>query len=183
MIRVRDMEFATVAECAAHFRVSQNHVRLFSRLGKLDRLGLRPNGKGGRKADPESRMRVVVRGIEFQDVESCARHFNCSKGAVYSALHNGNIDRLGMGFGPRKGSKNPHRSKPIKLGSLTFESRTAASLALGMNRDYVSRALNGCPGYSMERLMAAAMELTARETRERIEADRLRSLQLLKGAA
>lgn len=172
MIEVRGQKFETVAACAAHFGLSKNHVRLFSRLGKLDRLGLKgSNGKGGRNPSPETRMRVKVRDMEFRDVYECAAHFGLSVSSVYSALSAGTIDRLGLGArGPFKGSHNPHRSKPVQIGPFKFRSMLDASRQLGLSDSYVRRAINGYSGYHMAKVMDAAMALSAKQIRARAAA-------------
>lgn len=168
MLEVRGMRFESIAACAAHFGVSKNHVRLFMNRGRLDRLGIRKPG-GGRRPDPEGRMRVVVRGQEYRDVYECAAALGVKVGTVYAALSEGRMDGLGLGAGPKPGTPNLARSHPIEIGPFKFPSMRAASIALGFSPTYVERARKGEKYYHWERVMAAALRLAAEKESESAE--------------
>lgn len=172
MIRVRDLEFESDRACAAHFGVTLRHLRNAKANGKLDSIGL---GKGHAKGktlyrDPDRYMPVVVRGVRFENAKACAAHFGIKVCTVYSLVSRGRADSIGLGCGSGAGG---NRSIPFTIGGVTYESRRAASLALGLRARYITDALHGKKHASMDVVASRALELSARQTRERQERDRI----------
>jgi hypothetical protein len=161
---VRGQVFATTMECADYFGLCQGHVRAYLRSGRADMIGIRRTG--------QERMQVVVRGQVFEDVFACAAHFGITTHAVYSQLSMGRPDSIGLG--KRRPGRKGNRRKPITIGPLSFESYAAASLSLGFCVEYVSRAVRAEQGYSMERVLAAAMALAAKRRQDAMAAAKRR---------
>ena len=108
-------------------------------------------------------MRVRIDGREFANVNEAARFYGKAPGTIYSAIHDGDPDRVA-----RVPRWNPARSQPVTIGPLTFSSMAEASRALGFkNREFVSKALKHRSKRGMQRILAAAMKLAAkREAQE-----------------
>lgn len=87
-------------------------------------------------------MRVTVRGQTFDSVRACADHFRIRPVTVYTALHRGAIDTLGLGKGTTARPRTPAiPPKPIILGQQYFPSLTAASAALGKGPAFAHQVL------------------------------------------
>ena len=172
MIRVRDLEFESDRACAAHFGVTLRHVRNAKANGKVDSIGFGKGHAKGKKLHlpPESYMPVVVRGMRFDNAHACAEHFGIKVCTVYTLVSEGRADKIGLGSGAGGGG---NRSIPFTIGGVTYESRRAASLALGLRARYITDALCGKKHASMDVVARKAFELSARQTRERQERDRL----------
>ncbi len=170
---VRELTFETNEDCARHFGLCASHVAYMRRDGRADRIGLRTavvgkwKAKPHRTPNPDLRMQVTVRGMNFRDAYAAAAHFGCRPSTVYSALAEGRIDSLGMPNGPRPGTPCAHTSKPISIGPFAFPSRRAAADFLGVRPTYVERAARGIAGYSWEKVVGLAMAKAAQISRER----------------
>lgn len=162
LIRVRDLEFESVAAVAAHFGVTVFHVSAALRNGRGDHIGLGRAHKGQSMPRKAERMPVIVRGKRFESATACAKHFGIAECTVYGMISCGRADFIGLGS-DRSRRARAGRSKPITIGPLSFPSRRAASLALGFSDSYVVNALRGKTGYSMQKVVAAAMALEARQ--------------------
>jgi hypothetical protein len=86
-------------------------------------------------------MTVSVRGVTYPSAKHCADHFKVKVGSVYSALARNAADTIGLGS-----SQGGSKRKPFTHGNLSWPSQQAASLALGFNRDYISKAQCGSRG-------------------------------------
>ena len=162
MIRVRDLEFKSATAVAAHFGVTEHHVKAALRKGRAHRIGLGGGQRGQTKSRRAVRMPVVVRGQRFESATACAKHFGIAECTVYGMISRGRADCIGLGTArPRKAAGS--RAVPVQIGPLSFPSRRAASLALGFCNNYVGHALRGRSGYSMQKVVAAAMALEARQ--------------------
>ena len=76
-----------------------------------------------------------VRGTVYPDTASAAKGEGVSQEAVYYAIRNGSLDRLGMGTrGPQ-----PY---PVRIGARTYPSVKAASRALGISVPAIYSAIH-----------------------------------------
>lgn len=150
MVKIREFEFETDAAAAAHFGVTRHQIRWARRRGKLDLVGLR--------------MSVVVRGQFFPSARACAEHFGLTISTVHKQIEMGRQDWIGTGSARAGHEKS---GKQITIGPRTFSSMAAADRALGLRNGYVSHARRGCRGFHWEQVVAAAMELNAKERRAR----------------
>ena len=91
-------------------------------------------------------MIVMVRGVIYQSVPEAAERLGLTPAAVYSALHNNRMDKLGTGTS---------RRKPITLHGVSFPSVNAASKALGFGRTYLWNAINRNTDFSRQRVADA----------------------------
>ena len=89
---------------------------------------------------------IRVRGVVYPTVKAAAEAHNVTIAAVYSALHRGDTDSIGMG-------KN--FKKPITLDGVTFRSIAAASKELGLGRTYLWKVLNHGTDYTRQRVADA----------------------------
>lgn len=169
---VREQEFAGNAECAEYFGLSASHVAFMRRSGRTDQIGLRTakvgkwKSKPCRKAGQSVKMRIRVRGMDFEDADTCAAHFGLAVSTIRSAVAAGRADSIGMPFGPAPGTPNPHTEKPITIGPFHFPSRRAAAKFLGIKASYVERAAKGIKGYYWDKVVAIAMEIEAKNRQQ-----------------
>ena len=91
-------------------------------------------------------MLIRIRGVVYPTVKAAAEANNVTIAAVYSALHRGDTDTIGMG-------KNFKR--PITLDGVTFRSIAAASKELGLGRTYLWKVLNHGTDYTRQRVADA----------------------------
>lgn len=105
-------------------------------------------------------MKVEVRGVVYPNARTAARELGVSVSAVYSALHRGSPDTIGLGraHGLPRGS----RSQSVVIGPLTFKSMKAASVALGFNAAYLSQVRYKGDKRAWERVVGRAMEIASR---------------------
>lgn len=78
-------------------------------------------------------MIVMVRGVLYPSVREAAASLGLSSAAVYSALHNNRMDKLG--------TRN-NRRKPVTINGITFPSVNSASKTLGFSRTYLWNTIN-----------------------------------------
>ena len=152
-IVVRGEVFATVAEAAARFGVTQETVRIALKRGTAHRVG---TGKTG--VEP---MPIRVRGVVYRDARAAAAAFGLSPPAIWQAIHHGRIDMVGLP--PR--AVVPHRSRRVVIGGVAYPSMAAADRALGFKPGYMSHAIQLDRASAQERILAAAMALAARSAR------------------
>ena len=91
-------------------------------------------------------MIIMVRGVIYPSVREAAAGLGLSPAAVYSALHNNRMDKLGTGTS---------RRKPITLHGVSFPSVNAASKALGFGRTYLWNSLNRNTDFTRKRVADA----------------------------
>lgn len=153
--RYRDIQldgvvYADADALAAAKGVKPATARRAIRLKRLHRLGV---GRPG----PEP-MPVRIGDREFADVPSAAKALGKTQAAVWSAISDGDPDRL-----VRPPRWNPAKAQPIEIGGLHFPSHRAASRALGFsNPDYVGVVLRRGYKRGWQRVLGAAMALRAR---------------------
>lgn len=103
---------------------------------------------------------VMVRGKTYPNVAAAAKALKVSEATVYCGISRGDPDRIGTGT---KRPGNKRKVPPFTFGGLTFESKAAASLALGRNKKYVSRIL-ACGSESQKmKLLAQLMKYQAKK--------------------
>jgi len=149
-VEIRGVTYPSLAAAARALGVKYVTVHRARALGRLHRCGI---GRAG--VEP---MAICIRGREFENAEAAARAFKVTKGAIYTALHRGSIDRIGLP--PRCGLP---RAQEFVIGPLRYPSKRSASIALGFAPEYVSNVLrNGGPD-ARASLLRAAMALAARQ--------------------
>lgn len=148
-VTIRGKTYPSFSAASGALGVHPNTVRAAYRNGTLHRVG---TGRVG----PEP-MRVHIAGQDFEDVYEAAAHFGVQPATVYSAISDGDPDRIA-----RPAVYNPWKSKPFSIGDLTFPSMRAASRALGFkNEEFVSNAIKNGSRRGRERILAAAMAYVA----------------------
>lgn len=152
-IEIRGRAFDTVAAAANAHGVHPNAVYIARRKGTLHRVG---TGRVG--AEP---LPVRIGGVDYTSAEAAAKALNVARAAIYSAIEDGDPDRV-----LRAPRYNPSRCIPLTIGNLTFPSRRAASRALGFSNDeFVQKAIASGSRKSWERVLAAAMRLEAQQAK------------------
>ncbi|RBO52645.1 hypothetical protein DSD19_13740 [Rhodovulum sp. BSW8] len=153
-LTIRGTTYPDAATAARALGVTPEAVRSAARKGRLDRVG------AGRKGvEP---MPVRIRGELFADAHAAAARFGVTPQAVWKALADGDPDRIGRP--QRRPGRDPH---PVEIGGLRFASQRKASRALGFSDDYLSHALTRGGRAARERILAAAMALSARQASPR----------------
>lgn len=116
---------------------------------------------------------VRIRNVDYESAAAAGRALGVTASNVYDLVNLGRPDQIGTGRG-RHGNHARHASKPFAIGGFEWPSMRAASLALGLSREYVAKARRGVPGFHMETILKRAMDLRARqeqaEQRERRKA-------------
>jgi len=85
-------------------------------------------------------MSIQVRGVTYPSAKLCAAALGVKVGTVYAGLYRDNPDTIGLGA-----SRSGARGKPFSYRTLHWPSNGHASVALGLNRGYVGKALRGPP--------------------------------------
>ena len=124
-------------------------IRQAALRGTLHRVGC---GQGGPEAMP-----IRVRDVVYPDVNAAAAALGVTPSGVYRAIWAGKPDRIGR---PAVLPPSP-LAKPVRLGGVTWPSRSAAARDLGCAITTVSNALAGKGSRMRERLVARAMQLAA----------------------
>ncbi|MBL3611304.1 hypothetical protein [Rhodovulum sulfidophilum] len=152
-LTIRGTTYPDAASAARALGVTPEAIRSAARKGRLDRVGT------GRKG--LAPMPVRIRGEVFTDAHAAAARFGVTPQAVWRALADGEPDRIG------RPQRRPGRApKPFEIGGLRFASQRKASRALGFSDDYLSHALTRGSRAARERILAAAMALSARQARK-----------------
>jgi hypothetical protein len=79
-------------------------------------------------------MMTKVRGVTYPSVRATAAALDVTENAVYSALHRGAMDQLGLGTTTKR--------QPWTIGPTTFSSTREASVALGFSDGYLGWAMS-----------------------------------------
>ncbi len=149
-VTIRGVTYANFSEAARALGVNPNTVRVAYYNDTLHRVG---TGRTG----PEP-MRVKIAGQVFNSAHDAARHFGCCPSTIWSALADGDPDRVA-----RPQRYNPWKSKPFKIGTLSFPSMRAASRALGFkDEEFIAKAVKRKSKRGQERIMVAAMHYAAK---------------------
>lgn len=109
--------------------------------------------------------RVDVRGVIYDSAVHVSEALGVTTSNVYDLVNKGRADQIGIGRG-RHGNYAKAASKRFAIGGFEWPSMREASLALGLSREYVAKALRGVPGFRMETILKRAMDLRARQERE-----------------
>lgn len=150
-VTIRGVTYANFSAAAAALGVAESTVRAAARKGTLHRVG---TGRVG----PEP-MQVRIAGVVYADVHDAARAHGVKAATVWAAICDGDPDRIA-----RPPRYNPARSRPFRVGGLTFSSMREASRALGFkNEEYVAKVLKGGSKKGRERILAAAMRYSDRQ--------------------
>lgn len=151
-ITVRGVTYPTVQDAARALGVTPNTVYAAMHNGTLDDCGL---GKVHPKPMP-----VRIRGRVYDTARDAARELGVPRQSIYAALRRGTVDNVGFGVAP---DHAPIPPRVFKIGGMSWPSRRAASLALGFERNYISRAYSRNSTYQKQRILAAAMRLRAEQ--------------------
>ncbi|GLQ26119.1 hypothetical protein [Sulfitobacter pacificus] len=148
-LEIRGVTYADVSDAAMCLGVSKSAVYFGLRKGCLDRVGLRTTGVAP--------YPVRIGCTRYESVADAAKALRMPKARIYSAVIAGDPDRL-----VRPKRYNPWKSIPFTVGSQTWPSMSAASLALGFkNRDYIAKVVKRGSKRGWERILSAAMQAEA----------------------
>ena len=148
-VTIRGVTYPSFSAAARAHGVKPDTVAVACRNGTLHRVG---TGRVG----PEP-MPVRIAGQDFEDVRAAATHFGLTRQAIYSAIDDGDPDRVA-----RPAVYNPWKSQPFTVGGVTFASMRAASRALGFkNEEYIAKVIKRGSRRGRERIIAAAMGYVA----------------------
>jgi predicted transcriptional regulator len=105
-------------------------------------------------------MPVVIRGQHYPSQRAAAAALGVTQSAVSRMLtKKGHLEGCGLRKYGAPGNQN--NARPLKIGPVTFESRTKAAEALGLTRNQISRWVSKRATLSqLEMLLAAVMRLT-----------------------
>lgn len=144
-VTIRGVTYLNMSAAGRALGVSPNTVRAALRKGTLHRAG---TGRVG----PEP-MRVRIAGQVFENAADAAAHFGVKVMTVYSAISDGDPDRIA-----RPKVYNPWKSQPFKVGPLNFPSMREASRALGFsNPEFISKVVKHNSKKGRERIIGAAL--------------------------
>lgn len=102
-------------------------------------------------------MPVLVRGTLYPSAQHCADALGVKRETVYSALQRDAADTIGLG------PQTPGRGVPFRYRDLHWPSACAASLALGMHRHYIAKALR-TGGFNAQHNLTTRLEAYYKET-------------------
>jgi hypothetical protein len=85
---------------------------------------------------PKELMPVRVRGVTYHSAQACADAIGVTRKAVYAALARGTPDRIGLKCAAGK-------PKPFTYRMLSWPSKSAASIELGLERGHVCKCTTG----------------------------------------
>ncbi len=149
-IEIRGTVYPTVRDAAEALSISTSAVYHAIWTGTLHRCG---TGRVGTEPMP-----VRIAGLDFESAHAAAAHFGCAVGTIWSAICDGDPDRVA-----RPQRYNPARAQPIEIGGLSFSSMRVASTALGFsNPEYIAKVIKAGSKLGMQRVLAAAMKEAAR---------------------
>lgn len=160
-ITIRDVIYPNRGEAAKALGVSVRTIHSAACKGRLATVGLGHHPKA-----PEY-LPVSIRGTLYPSVQAAAMALKIHPSTISCALARGTIDTVGLGRGHRArgNSRGGAPAKPGAIGPLTFPSRRAASSALGFAPTYVGKVLNRPSYEKFQRLLAAALDFSARRDR------------------
>jgi hypothetical protein len=150
-ISIRGVVYATAQEAAAALGVSDATVMLAARNGTLETCG---TGRSHPRPMP-----CHVGGRTFPTVARAAKHFKCSKGAIYKAINDGNPDRIGKPL-----TYNGATSKPFVYQGHSWPSHAQAERDLGLPRGFIRQVRRRNSRRGQERLLAAVMRYSTKTT-------------------
>ena len=165
-VTIRGVTYDTIRSAAAALGVHPSTIHTAARNGTLHRVGTGAMG-------PEP-MRVLIGGQVFPSARAAAAYFGCSVGSIWSALADGDPDRIA---GPE--ARGGWKAKPFSIGSLSFSSMRAASRALGFDSpEFIAKAIKRGSKRGRERILEAAMKYEAQQA---AQAQRRKVLRALAG--
>ena len=152
-VTVQGEVFESAAAAGRAYGVCAATVRMAIKHGTEHRLG---TGAVGWEPNP-----VRIRGVVYGSASEAAQALGVARGTVYAAAERGTLDRVGCGTGG-VGNSGKVRSQPVVIGGLSFESKSAASRAIGRHPSYVGRVMHGGTRAERERMVADFMVLKAK---------------------
>lgn len=115
-------------------------------------------------------MRIRIRGVVYSSVPEAANALGVSKSTIYTCLHRGTIDTVGLGGkSPNYKNRQPSREVPVVLfsGRLEFRNTREAAKALGYSQNALWKVVAGKTGArSRENLQLRAMHYMAKNSGE-----------------
>jgi hypothetical protein len=106
-------------------------------------------------------MQVMIRGKLYKSVKTAARAIKVKPCTIYSALHRGTLDTVGLGTGKGRPVTRGGKPKPFTIGPLKFDNLRAASVALGYEKNTLSSILRRRGEKAQGELLRRAMALAA----------------------
>ena len=85
---------------------------------------------------PKELMPVRVRGVTYPSAQACADAIGVTRKTVYAALARGTPDNIGL-------KHTNGRAVPFTYRMLSWPSKSAASIELGLERGYVCKGTTG----------------------------------------
>lgn len=85
---------------------------------------------------PRELMPVRVRGVTYPSAQACANALGVTRKTVYAALARGTPDHIGL-------KRTKGRAMPFTYRMLSWPSKSAASIELGLERGYVCKGTTG----------------------------------------
>lgn len=116
-------------------------------------------------------MTIKIRGKLYPNAKVAAKAVGVKVCTIYSALHRGTLETVGLGTGNCKKVPRGGTPKPIKIGDMQFPSLAAAAVYLGYEKKSLSKILRHGKQRSkeniMRRFLAKKAELENQAMRER----------------
>lgn len=116
-------------------------------------------------------MRIKIREVTYESVPDAAKALGVSKSYIYTALHRGRIDTVGLGSNsPLYRGRNRGRKNFVSFfgGKLTFPTVTEAAKALGYTQQGLNKIYLGKTGKrSKETLQLRAMHYLTEQNRQK----------------
>ncbi|WP_417257370.1 NUMOD1 domain-containing DNA-binding protein [Celeribacter sp.] len=150
-VTIQGKRYESIAAAARAFGVTDAAVRIAIKKGTEHRLG---TGAVGWEPNP-----IRIRGVVYASAAEAAEALGVKRSTIYAARERGTLDRVGLGL------RRPFllRSQPVVIGGLSFESKAAASRAIGRHDAYVARVMRMGSAAERERMIAAFMALKAKK--------------------
>ena len=122
-------------------------------------------------------MRVRIRGTTFDTVGEAARWAGVSPATIYSAMHRGRMDTVGLGGGRKSaygygGGRGGRRKVAVRLWGLRFESIRDAERWLDVKPGYLAQIIRrggGEGAWARVMALAEARGAEARGARDALE--------------
>ena len=116
-------------------------------------------------------MRVTIRDVTYETAQEAADALGVKRCTVYSALHRGTTDTLGLGTGARKVKKGGIPKK-VSLGAMQFDSLAEASAYLGYKKKTLSSILRRGKATARQNVMRRFLEKAAQIENSRMREQR-----------
>lgn len=106
-------------------------------------------------------MRVTIRGKTYENAKVAAKALKVKPCTIYSALHRGTLDTIGLGTGAGRKVTRGGKPKAFTIGPMKFESLRAASRLLGYEQNTLSSILRRGGERARGELLRRVMAFTA----------------------